>query len=153
LSKKLLVETTVVSAKPPLFEIPRETEFPNVFQEFAWKYDSSLRASLNLVLGRYFRYFPREDAGNTYLLTTFTPLQLHEVASSVLGQISLLLSFPSTRDRTNGSLPVTVKSIVREGRSHSDEFRPTSNPRILRAADEFIRSLIAELDTVGGKNP
>jgi len=142
-----LKETVVVAAKPPLNEVPSQAEFPPAFQSFVWEGASSFPAIANAVLGKYFHYLPQEANGQTFFATTFTPLALHDVPSGVLGQVALLLSFPY--DRLTRKYSFHVQCIVREGRSHSDEFRPTSNYSILQSADSFVADLVKEMKAAG----
>ena len=80
----------------------------------------------NSVLGRYFRYRPFERDGRTFIVTTYSPLEIRGVREGVLGQVALLVSYPY--DATTGVYDFHVQSLVREGRTHSDEFRLTSDP-------------------------
>jgi hypothetical protein len=138
-----LGDTVIVAAKPPLTEVPPDNQFPSAYRSFVWDLPQSLKECANTVLGRYFRYYPHEDKDMTFLATTFTPLQLRGVPTGVLGQVALLLSFPY--DPVTGKYSFHVQAIVREGRTLSDDFRPTSNPSIIRSADTFVDALIAEM--------
>jgi hypothetical protein len=143
LQKVPLKETVIVAAKPPLNEVPGEAEFPLAFRAFSWRSSNSLRERADVVLGRYFRYQPWENDNTNYLVTTFAPLRCQGVQEGVFAQVALLVSFPYNKTARDYSLH--VRSIVREGRTHSDEFRPTNDVVILQAADKFIEQLIAEM--------
>jgi hypothetical protein len=143
-----LKETVIVAAKPPLNEIPNQAQFPPSFQSFPWETPSSLPEIANTVLGKHFHYLPQQGDSKTFLATTFTPLSLHDVPHGVLGQVALLFSFPY--DSSSNKYFFHVQSIVQEGRSHSDEFRPTSNYTIHQAANNFIADLVKEMKMAGG---
>jgi len=138
-----LKETVIVAAQPPVLGLPDETSFPEDFQAFTWDSRLSLQERANSVLNKAFRYHPRRDKEVTLLKTTFTPLQAPNVATGITAQIALLLSFPYDADSNKYSLH--VQTLVMEGRTHSDKFQPTSNPIILRSADDFVRSLIDQM--------
>jgi hypothetical protein len=146
-----LQETVIVAAKPPLMEIPDESQFPGASQTLTWDSPSSLHERANTVLAKFFRYDPRSDKGVVYLRTTFTPLQLKSVPEGVTAQVALLLSFPDQPEA--GKYSFRIQSLVREGRTHSDEFRPTSNPEVVHSADLFVSNLIAEMKASGDGKP
>jgi hypothetical protein len=143
LQRVQLTETVIVAAKPPLNVIPHEAEFPPSFRAFTWESQASLLERANVVLGRYFSYLPREFQQKTYLATTFTPLRLSGMREGVLGQTALLLSFPYNPHP--GKLVFHVQSIVREGRSLSDEYKLTGNQAIVDAASKLVDRIVAEM--------
>jgi hypothetical protein len=146
-----LHETVIAAAKPPLNLVPNEKDFSSAFQSFPWEGSASFTESSNSVLNRHCRYLPREEKGVTYLLTTFAPVPLPDnpgLPQGVTAQVALLISFP--HDATSRRSFFHVQSVVREGRSHSDEYRVTTDPAILAAADSFISTLVAEMKTQGG---
>lgn len=138
-----LEETMVVAAKPPLMEVPDEGQFKGGVWEPTWDSTDSLHERANAVLGKYFRYEPRSDKGVVYLRTTFTPLPLTDVREGVIAKLALLLVFPDRPESDRYSF--SIKSLVKEGRSHSDEFRDTSNPAVTEAARLFVTNLVAEM--------
>jgi len=142
-----LDETVVAAGGTPASEIPREGEFPPEFRSFAWTSRSSFQERANLVLNKYFRYWPRESDERIHLATTFTPLHLRN--PEVLGKVALLLSFPSQAGSRGFSFQ--VHSLVREGRTHSDYYLPTENTAILAAASQFVDQLVTELNTGGDR--
>jgi hypothetical protein len=142
-----LAPTIVAAAAPPLNMIPSEREFPDEFQAFPWDSRKSLLVSSNAVLNRYFRYLPREDKGRTFLVTTFTPLQLQNASAGIRGRMALLLSFPY--DPAAGGYTFHVQSLVKEGRDLSDALRPPTDKSIVPAADTFVRNLIGQLTGEG----
>jgi hypothetical protein len=146
-----LQETVIVAAKPPLMEVPDESQFPAAFRELIWDSSNSLHERANTVLGKFFRYDPRNDKGVVYLRTTFTPLPLGSVPDGVTAQVALLLSFIDRPEA--GKYSFRIQSLVREGRTHSDEFRPTSNPAVIRSADLFVNTLIAEMKALEENKP
>jgi hypothetical protein len=147
LASPRLRETVVVAAKPPVTEIPNENDFSPAFRAFTWDARQSLLERANAILGRHFRYLPRESKDVTYLTTTFAPLPLRGVQEGVLGQVALLMSFPYPASAA-GSFDFRVQSLVKEGRSHSDDYRPTNNPIFVKAADILVDQLIAEMTTM-----
>lgn len=138
-----LEETVVLAAKPPLMELPDESQFKGGVWEPTWDSPSSLHERANAVLGKYFRYEPRSDKGVVYLRTTFTPLHLTGVREGVIAKLALLLVFPDQPE--SDKYPFSIKSLVKEGRSHSDEYRDTSNPAIAEAAKQFVANLVADM--------
>jgi hypothetical protein len=139
-----LQETVVVAAKPPLLLTPQNGEFPDSAQTFMWDSSNPLQERAEAVLNKYFHYAPSTDCREmAYLRTTFTPLELKNVGPGVRAQLALLISYPCTP--SSGKFPFQIKSLVMEGRSHSDDFRITSDPAIVRSADGFVESLIAEM--------
>jgi hypothetical protein len=146
-----LAETIVVAAKPPLNVVPSENDFQAAFRSFTWDSSANLLERANAALGKYFRYLPRQDRGVTFIVTTFTPLQLQNAPKGVLGQVALLVSFPY--DPASGKYSFHIQTVVREGRALSDDYRATGDPGIVRAADAFVDGLIAEMKTGGGGRP
>jgi len=147
-----LHETVVVAAKPPLLTTPRDDEFPDSAQTFIWDSSRSLPERAETVLNKYFHYTPTSDCREVaYLRTTFTPVELKNAAPGVKAQVALRISFPCTPP--SGRYPFQIRSLVLEGRSHSDDLRPTSDPAIVRSADSFVQSLIAEMRTGEGGTP
>ena len=71
-----LVETVIVAAKPPLNEVPSETLFPLAFRSFEWTSSEPLQARADEILGKYFRYLPREQSNTVNIATTYTPVPL-----------------------------------------------------------------------------
>lgn len=146
-----LKETVVVAANPPLLGVPDETAFPAEFQSFIWDSPKSFQERANTVLAKTFRYQPRQNKELTLLKTTFTPLTLKGAPAGVRAQIALLLSFPY--DPQTGRYSFHVQSLVMEGRTHSDEFRPTSDPLILHSVDSFLNNIIEEMKTGENTKP
>jgi hypothetical protein len=144
-----LTETVVIAAKPPLNEVPDEHQFPRALRSFRWDRDEPIQAHADEVLSKYFRYSPQENNNVVTLTTTFAPIPLPANNSGLTGQVALSLSFPA-RPEVGGSI-LLARSIVREGRSHSDEYRVTGNLALTKAADAFIDALIAEMKA--GTNP
>lgn len=139
-----LQETVVVASKPPLLLTPQNGEFPDSAQTFIWDSSNPLQERAEAVLNKYFHYTPSTDCREmAYLRTTFTPLDLKDVGPGVKAEVALLISYPCTP--SGGKYPFQIKSLVMEGRSHSDDFRVTSDPSIVRSADGFVESLIAEM--------
>ncbi len=135
--------TITPAAKPPLNEIANETDFPAAYRAFRWRGREGLLLRANSVLGRYFRYRPFERDGRTFIVTTYSPLEIRGVREGVLGRVALLVSYPY--DAATGVYDFHVQSLVREGRTHSDEFRLTSDPALIQAADAFVDNLTAEI--------
>jgi hypothetical protein len=138
-----LVETVVVAAPPPLTQIPSETEFQSAFRSFDWDSKENIQARANIVLGKYFHYLPRHDRGMTFIVTTFTPLQLQGAPRGVLGEAALLMSFPY--DLASGRYDFHIQTLPMEGRDLSNDYRLTGNPAIVRAADLLVDSIVAEM--------
>jgi hypothetical protein len=138
-----LEETVVVAAKPPLMQVPDESQFQGGVWEPTWDSPDSLHERANAVLGKYFRYEPRSDKGVVYLRTTFTPLPLTGVREGVIAKLAILLVFADRPE--SDKYPFSIKSLVKEGRSHSDEYRDTSNPAVAEAAKLFVTNLVAEM--------
>ncbi|MFY9820087.1 MAG: hypothetical protein WAM82_01815 [Thermoanaerobaculia bacterium] len=136
-------ETVIAAGEPPSSVIPRESEFPPEFRSFPWSSASSLQERANTVLNKYFRYWPREFDKKIYLTTTFTPLELRKLPPEVLGQVSILLSFPY--DTTDRGFSFHVQSIVREGRTHSDDLRQTKDATIIATANQLVDQLVNEI--------
>jgi hypothetical protein len=145
LARVPLEQTVVVAAKPPLLPIPQVADFPEDSQMFDWESSQSLQKRADLVLNKYFHFAPNSDCekGMTYVRTTYTPLELKNVPAGVTAQVALLFSLPCNTDA--GKYTFQVKSRVMEGRTHSDDFRPTKDPDIVRAADNFVQNVIAEM--------
>jgi hypothetical protein len=152
LTKVSLTETVLVAAKPPLNRVPSESEFPPAHTAFSWRSALSLQEQANAVLSKYFHYMPC-PTGNVQkvncILTTFAPLSLPDLPEGALGQVALLISFPY--DTQSDHFQVYVQTLVREGRSHSDDFRPTSNAVLMKGADGFVAKVLTELQ--GGGRP
>jgi hypothetical protein len=148
-----LKPTVTVAAKAPLNEVPGENQFPSGFRAFSWDASSSLQERVDDVLGRYFHYLPRENNKLTYLATTFSPLELSRKLSQsgVVAQVSLLVSFPW--DPVARKYSFHVQSLVKEGRTLSDELRATNNGDILAAADAFVDRLVLEMKKGGQPKP
>jgi hypothetical protein len=142
-----LLETAIVSAKAPLTEVPNIESFPIAYKAFTWRSQKSLQSIANAVLGNYFRYLPNERDHIVFFETTYAPVPSPGLSSNVLAQVALLLSFPYDSDGEKYSF--RVQSILREGRSHSDDFRATDNPQITKAADAFVDGLMAEMQRAG----
>jgi len=136
-------ETIISAAKPPLNEIANETEFPSAHRAFPWRDRATFLARANSVLGRYFRYRPSERDGKTFIITTFAPLEVPSARRGIIGQIAVLLSFPYNPE--GDSYYFRVQSLIREGRTHSDEFHLTSDAGLTRAGAEFVDQLVTEL--------
>lgn len=145
LEKLPLRETTVTAAKPPLDEIPPETQFPHGFRAYTWELPASLPERANAVLKKYFLYSPHELNNLTYLATTYTPLPLTRELSDrgILAQVALLFSFPY--DPAAGKYAFHIQCAAREGRALSDDLRPTANAEILQRANSFVDQLVAEM--------
>lgn len=146
-----LLETVIVAAKPPLMRMPDEKQFPDASLTVNWDSRWSLQERANAVLGKYFRYDPRNDKGTVYLRTTFTPLQLKGLPDGVTAQMAVLLSFPGEPQTSKYSF--RIQELIMEGRTHSDEFRPTSNPSIIDSANLFVNNLIAEMKALEDGKP
>jgi hypothetical protein len=144
-----LQETTVVAAKPPLNEIPPPTAFETSHKSYVWKSNRSLPQHLDDVLNAYFRYEPREDQKASTITTSFTPLALPDSSNGTLAQVALLISFP--HESTPGEFRFYVQTDLQEGRSHSDDFRPTNDPQIVAACDKFLVKLFSGIATTGGE--
>jgi hypothetical protein len=94
---------------------------------------------------------PRDDSKVSYLVTTFTPLQVDKLPSGSSAQIALLISFP--HDVTVGKYWFRVYSLLEEGRTLSDERRPTSNELIQRAGGKFVDQLISDFREAAQTRP
>jgi hypothetical protein len=145
--------TIVVAAKPPLNEVPKAEAFPAPYRAYTWTQSTALPPPLDATLRKYFHYLPYEHDGRTYFATTYTPLKLAPelTKNGVLAQAALLLSFPYDGEKKGDT--IHVQQLVKEGRSHSDEFRVTSNQQIVSAAEQFVDGLIAELSSPRSKTP
>jgi hypothetical protein len=144
-------ETIIVAAKPPLNQVPGENEFPPARRTYTWESPRALQERANAVLGKYFNYVPRESKDTTFLATTFTPIPLKGVPDGVLGEIALLITFPSGAGEKAFSFD--VRSLIKEGRTLSDEFRPTSNRTIVDSAKDFVDSLVKEMKAAEQAKP
>lgn len=140
--------TLSVAAKPPLTEIANITEFPLAFSAYPSSAVPPLPMRMNAVLGQHFRYRPFESDGRTFIVTTFAPLPLRGVREGVVAEIALLLSFPY--DRETGQYNFHIQSLIREGRSHSDDFRPTTDDTIVSAARTYVDGIAKELSVASG---
>ena len=145
LEKVPLKETIYKAAKPPLNEVPGQKDFSPGFRSFTWELPTPLQERANEVLARYFLYLPQENNRLTYLTTTYAPLALSKKLSDsgVMAQLALLLSFPY--DPTTGKYSFHIQYAAKEGRALSDELRPTSNDEILKAANDFVDKIVAEM--------
>jgi hypothetical protein len=145
LEKVPLKETIYKAAKPPLNEVPSQKDFSPGFRSYTWELPTSLQERANQVLAHYFLYLPQENNRLTYLTTTFAPLTLSKklTDSGVMAQLALLLSFPY--DPTTGKYSFHIQYAAKEGRALSDELRPTSNVEILKAANDFVDKIVAEM--------
>lgn len=83
------------------------------------------------------------------MVTTFAPLEAPGARRGSIGQIAVLLSFPYNLE--GDSYYFHIQALVREGRTHSDEFRLTSNEALIRAGDEFVEQLVGELVQKGSE--
>jgi len=153
LARVPLQQTIIVAAKPPLLPTPEVKDFPDDSQMFVWESPKTLQERADTVLNKYFHLAPNSDCekGTVFLRTTYTPLELKNSPVGVTAQVALLLSFPC--DPASGKYFFQVKSRVMEGRTHSDEFRPTRDPDLVRAADSLIQSLVAEMKVRENGNP
>jgi hypothetical protein len=144
-----LAETTVVAAGAPLDEIPRESEFPSGVREFPWNSPQPLLARVNSVLRTHFQYQPYQRDGITYVATTYAdvPLDRTKVQQGSLARLSLLITF---LHQDGNAATFRLRSLVKEGRSHSPDWRPTDAPTIRSAADQFVDRLVQSL-TAGAK--
>jgi len=153
LARVPLQQTVIVAAKPPLLPLPQFADFPEDSQTFSWDSPQTWQERADAVLNEYFHFAPNSDCekGMTYLRTTYTPLELKDAPAGVTAQVALLFSLPCNADA--GKYSFQVKSRVMEGRTHSDEFRPTRDPDIVRAADSFVQSLVAAMKVQENGNP
>ncbi len=150
LLRKTLYEKAIVAATPPLTEVPDESLFPLAFQTYYSAASHALPAAANVVLRKYFRYLPHESEKKTYLVTTFTPLDDSNLPPTIRSKVALLLSFPY--DIHEDKCSFHVQSLVYEGRSHSKDFRLTTNELIVKNANAFIEKLAAEMKQMS-ENP
>jgi hypothetical protein len=141
-----LRETVIAAAKPPLDQMPKEEEFSQSLREFAWTSKHSVLVQVTSVISRHFRYQSRESQGITYLRTTFAPVPLPGTSEGVLCRVALLVTIPSGGA---SAVRLDVHSMVQEGRSHSDEFRPATDPAMEAAANAYVDRLVAEIRTGG----
>jgi hypothetical protein len=139
-----LKETVAVAAKPPLNEIPNESEFDPAFRAFPWEPKSSLEGRANVVLGKYFAYQPREIDNVTEFLTTFAPLDKTLDGQRIIGRVAMLLAFPYEKTRA-GNFTVRVRTLVQEGRLRSDVYKNAVDQAVLRAATEFVDKVMSEI--------
>ncbi len=146
-----LKETIVVAARAPLNRVPAEKDFPPDFRSDAWTSQHSLQERLNVVLRNYFSYMPHDDSKVSSLATTFTPLQVDKLPLGSTAQIALLISFP--HDVTAGKYWFRVHSLLEEGRTLSNETRPTSNEIIQKAGAKFVDQLINEIRAAAQSRP
>ena len=140
-----LRETAQVAAKPPLDKIPDEGKFSMAGREFRWGSKDSLQLALNTILSKHVEYRPSEVDGVTQFVTTFAPITASDGNNQLIGQVAMLLSFPYDKDTTG--FMIRVRTLVQEGRRKSDKFENTSNPAILKAANDFVDKIMAELGT------
>ena len=143
-----LQETVVVAAKPPLLSTPQLEDFPRDFQTFNWDSPKTLQERAQAVLNKYFHLVPNDECEKevAHMRTTFTPLDAKEVATGVTAQLALLLSYPCSPKTSKYTFQVQAR--VMEGRTHSDVFRPTSDPTIVHLADTFVQSLVTAMKTM-----
>ena len=134
-------ETTVVAAKPPLNQIPPIAEFETTHKAYAWKSNRSLQQHLDDLLNSHFRYLPLEHQKSSTIVTSFAPLALAGSPNGTIAQVALLISFP--HESVPGEFRFYVQTDLQEGRSHSDDFHQTSDPRIVDACDRFLANLFA----------
>jgi len=141
-----LQETVIVAARPALLSTPNVEDFPREFHSFIWASPKTLQEQAQLVVNKYFLFAPNSDCDKdvAHLKTTFMPLQLKGVSASVTAQVALLFSFPCAPKTAQYSFE--VHALVMEGRTHSDTFRPTRDPDILRSADNFVQNLLAQMN-------
>jgi hypothetical protein len=144
-----LKETTVVASKPPLLPLANVEDFPQEFLPFTWDLSEPLQAHAQSVLAKYFHLASGAgcDKGVEQLRTTFTPLELKAAPQGVTAELALLLSFPCDAQRP--TYQFQVRSLVMEGRTHSDTFRHTSDANLIQAGDDFVRALVAEMKAGG----
>jgi hypothetical protein len=138
-----LRETAEVAAKPPLDKIPDEEKFSPAGREFRWGSKTSPQLALNTILTKRVEYRPSEVDGVTQFITTFAPITASDGNNQLIGQVAMLLSFPHDKDATG--FMIRVRTLVQEGRKKSDKFENTSNPAILKAANDFVDKAMAEL--------
>lgn len=141
LTRQPLQETIIVAAPPPLIELARDTDFPAGFRSYRWRSRASLPERTFAVLGKTYHYRPFEAEGRSFVVTNFATVG--DLPKDITAQVAVLLSFPY--DRAAGAYDFHVQSLVREGRSHSDDYRPTANAAVLRAADAFVSRLVDEI--------
>jgi hypothetical protein len=148
-----LHETVVVAARAPDLHVPQIDDFPQEMQSFIWESRVPFQERANTVLNKHFSYTPAQDckSGLTSIRTMFAPLPLSHAPSGVTGRIALLLSFPcAPKDAKYG---FQVRSLVMEGRTRSDEFRGTTDPVVLRSAQDFIATMISEMKSAESSEP
>lgn len=140
-----LAPTVGLAARPPLSRIPDRTAFGSAFRAFRWTSAAPLTERSNAVLSRYFAYEPREVDDVTEVATTFTPIK-GAGARPAVGRLAMLITFPYLPK--DGAFGVRVRTVVEEGRSKSDEYRPASDPELLKAANAFVDQVTRELGLV-----
>jgi hypothetical protein len=142
-----LQETVIVAAKPPLLSTPQLEDFPRDFQTFNWDSAETLQERAQTVLNKYFHLVPNDECDKevAHIRTTFTPLDLKDVSTGVTAQVALLLSFPCSPKTSKYAFQ--IQSRVMEGRTHSEVFRPTSDPTVVHSADTFVQGLVAAMKT------
>jgi hypothetical protein len=138
-----LRETAQVAAKPPQDKVPDEDKFSTAGRAFRWQSTSSLQIKLNTILTKRVEYRPSEVDGVTQFITTFAPITASEGNNQLIGQVAMLVSFPYDKDAT-GFL-IRVRTLVQEGRRKSDKFKNTSNPAMVKAANDWVDKVMAEL--------
>ena len=142
-----LQETVIVAAKPPLLSTPQLEDFPRDSQSFNWDSPKTLQERAQTVLNTYFHLVPNDECEKdvAHIRTTFTPLDTKDMPTGVTAQIALLLSFPCSPKTSKYAFQ--IQSRVMEGRTHSDIFRPTSDPTVVHLADTFVKGLVTAMKT------
>lgn len=142
-----LHETVIVAARPPLLSTPQPEDFPRDSQIFNWDSTQTLQERAQTVLNRYFHLVPDDECQKevAHIRTTFTPLDPKDVPVGVTAQVALLLSFPCSPKTKKYAFQVQAR--VMEGRTHSDVFRPTSDPAVIHLADVFVQGLVTAMKT------
>jgi hypothetical protein len=138
---KPLHETVVVAAKPPLTEIPSANLFEKAYKTYEWNSDRSLGQYLDDLLNKHFHYLPVTVDGNSTITTSFAPVDLPNAPNGTLARVALMITFP--HDISGKDYRFYVSTYLLEGRSHSDDFRPTSDPNIVAACDHFLADIFA----------
>ena len=143
LARVPLQETVQAAARPPLIKIPDESQFPPGHITISWPAQASFQDRANTVLARHFRYVPRTIDGETKYFTTFATLPNRTFPRGTLGRVALLISLPAA-PRTD-PFQVRVRSLVLEGKTHSDELREPSNEEVTTEAARFVNALVSQL--------
>lgn len=143
LVSKPLHETVVLAAKPPLTDIPLANLFEKGYRTYEWNSDRSLSQYLDDLLNKHFHYFPVTVDGSSTITTSFAPVDLPNAPNGTLARVALIITFP--HDMSGKGYRFYVSTYLVEGRSHSDDFRPTSDPNIVAACDHFLSDIFASL--------